>query len=153
MLKFRLNRLFVKSYISEEAYTSELTCCAKQLLAIVSYHFRCIYERISFSGYWSVSYQELAEKLGVDDEGLDDACFELSAMGYCRIEPRGDELRFWIDVDKAMNKFVAEEIHELAYTATSRAVFGSQSDEEYLDFLQTKFVIPAADDAENNPSE
>lgn len=153
MLNFRLNRLFVKSYISEEAYTSELTIDAKRLLAIVSYHFRCLYDRIRFSGYWSASYQELVEKMLVDDEVFDDACLELSAMGYCRIEPHGDELRFWIDVDKAIDKFVAEDIHELASTAMDRAVFDSQSDEEHLNFLQGKFVVRAADDAKNNPSE
>jgi len=123
MLDFKLNKLLVKNSLSEEAYNSEqLSYSDKRLLAVVAYHFRKLHKSIKEVGYLFLNVHELMDKLFLKEEELDDACFNISELGYARVEQHGDWYWFFLDREKAMSQRYLEELQNLEQADAHRAI-------------------------------
>lgn len=97
MIKFNLNRITMRTYLSERAQSEVTDCFQKRVLTTVVYAFRHFWKNIAPIGHWYTRIDEISDFLGVDDDRLFDALEELNQQGWFYVEQHGDYLWFWLD--------------------------------------------------------
>lgn len=105
MENLKLNKFFVKDSLSDEAYTStQLSYDEKRLLAVLSYHFRKLHKCFETEGHLLLNCYKLMYFLHISEDELDDACFNISELGYARVEQYGDYYLFVLNIDRTVNE-------------------------------------------------